>query len=102
MKAGIGVPPRRSRAILRSHSRRDQRKGKGDISTTQTCAVDSSAGIEIALLGAAFAVHAAAQTAEAMVSGLRVAYLGGVLVELAGALIALIFIRDDSMEQRKR
>src|SRR5262245_39919530 len=35
MKAGIGVPPRRSRAILRSHSRRDQRQGKEDISTTQ-------------------------------------------------------------------
>ena len=34
--------------------------------------------------------------------GLRVAYLGGALVELAGALIALVFIRDDSMEQRKR
>jgi hypothetical protein len=34
--------------------------------------------------------------------GLRVAYLGGALVELAGALIALFFIRDDSMEQRKR
>jgi hypothetical protein len=35
-------------------------------------------------------------------SGLRVAYLGGALVELAGAMIALIFIRSDSMEQRKR
>jgi DHA2 family methylenomycin A resistance protein-like MFS transporter len=60
------------------------------------------ATLGIAVLGAAFAVHAAGQTAEAMVSGLRVAYLGGALVELAGALIALIFIRDDSMEQRKR
>jgi hypothetical protein len=47
-------------------------------------------------------VHAAGQTAEAMVSGLRVAYLGGALVELAGAMIALVFIRNDSMEQRKR
>jgi hypothetical protein len=33
--------------------------------------------------------------------GLRVAYLGGALVELAGARIALVSIRDDSMEQRK-
>ena len=41
------------------------------------------------------------QTAEAMVSGLRVAYLGGALVELAGAMIPLVFIRSDSMEQRK-
>ena len=47
-------------------------------------------------------MHAAGQTAEAMVSGLRVAYLGGALVELAGAMIALIFVRNDSMEQRKR
>jgi hypothetical protein len=53
MKAGIGVLPRRSRAILVSHFTADQHKAKG-------------------------------------------------LVELAGALIALIFIRDDSMEQRKR
>jgi EmrB/QacA subfamily drug resistance transporter len=60
------------------------------------------ATLGIAVLGAAFAVHAAAQTAEAMVSGLRVAYLGGALVELAGAMIALVFIRNDSMEQRKR
>jgi len=60
------------------------------------------ATLGIAVLGAAFAVHAAAQTAEAMVSGLRVAYLGGALVELAGAMIALVFIRNDSMDQRKR
>jgi EmrB/QacA subfamily drug resistance transporter len=60
------------------------------------------ATLGIAVLGAAFAVHAVAQTAEAMVSGLRVAYFGGALVELAGAMIALIFIRNDSMEQRKR
>jgi hypothetical protein len=33
--------------------------------------------------------------------GRRVAYLGGALVELAGAMIALVFIRDDWMEQRK-
>ena len=32
----------------------------------------------------------------------RVAYLGGALVELAGAMIALVFVRNDSMEQRKR
>jgi hypothetical protein len=56
------------------------------------------ATLGIAVLGAAFAVQAAGQTAEAMVSGLRVAYLGGALVELAGAMIALVFIRDDSME----
>jgi DHA2 family methylenomycin A resistance protein-like MFS transporter len=60
------------------------------------------ATLGIAVLGAAFAVQSAGQTAEAMVSGLRVAYLGGALVELAGALIAITFIRDDSMEQRKR
>jgi hypothetical protein len=35
------------------------------------------------------------------VRGLRPAYLGGALVELAGALLALVFITDHSMEQRK-
>ena len=34
-------------------------------------------------------------------SGLRVAYLGGALVELAGAIIPLVFVRNDSMERRK-
>ena len=59
------------------------------------------ATLGIAVLGAAFAVQAAGQTAEAMVSGLRLAYLGGGLVELAGAVIALIFVPDDALEQRK-
>jgi hypothetical protein len=35
-----------------------------------------------------------------MLNGLRLAYLGGALVELAGAAIAFAFIRADSMEQR--
>jgi hypothetical protein len=36
-----------------------------------------------------------------MVSGLRLAYLGGGLVELTGALIAIAFVPDDALEQRK-
>lgn len=59
------------------------------------------ATLGIAVLGAVFAVQAAERTAEAMMHGLRLAYLGGALVELAGALVALTFIRRDSMEQRK-
>jgi hypothetical protein len=35
-----------------------------------------------------------------MISGLRLAYLGGAIVELTGALIALAFIRDDAIEQK--
>jgi hypothetical protein len=31
----------------------------------------------------------------------RTAHGAGAVVELSGALIALVFIRDDSMEQRK-
>jgi hypothetical protein len=42
------------------------------------------------------------KNATATHSELRVAYLGGALVELAGARIALVFVRSDSMEQRKR
>jgi hypothetical protein len=59
------------------------------------------ATLGIAVLGALFAVHAGESTPKAMVSGLRLAYLGGALVELAGALVALAIIRADSMEQRK-
>jgi MFS transporter, DHA2 family, methylenomycin A resistance protein len=59
------------------------------------------ATLGIAMLGAAFAVQAAGETAEAMVSGLRLAYLGGGLVELAGALIAFASVPDDALEQCK-
>jgi hypothetical protein len=34
------------------------------------------------------------------VSGLRLAYFGGAVVEIAGALIALGFIRSDSLGQK--
>jgi hypothetical protein len=37
-----------------------------------------------------------------MVNGLRLAYLGGASVELAGSLIALVFIPDDTLEHGKR
>jgi MFS transporter, DHA2 family, methylenomycin A resistance protein len=57
------------------------------------------ATLGIAVLGALFAVRAGGDSPDAMISGLRLAYLGGAMVELAGALIALAFIRADSMEQ---
>jgi MFS transporter, DHA2 family, methylenomycin A resistance protein len=59
------------------------------------------ATLGIAVLGALFAVHAGESSPEAMVTGLRLAYLGGAAVEFAGALIAFAFIRADSMEQRR-
>jgi len=58
------------------------------------------ATLGIAVLGAVFAVHAADNAPEAMVSGLRLAYLGGAAVELAGALVSFAFIDRDAMEQR--
>jgi len=54
----------------------------------------------VAVLGALFAVHAAGKSPDMMVAGLRLAYFGGAVVLLAGALVALAFIRHDSMEQR--
>jgi MFS transporter, DHA2 family, methylenomycin A resistance protein len=57
------------------------------------------ATLGIAVLGAIFAVHAGAGTTEGTLTGLRLAYLGGAIVELAGAALALIFIRADSAEQ---
>src|SRR5262245_13402554 len=58
------------------------------------------ATLGVAVLGALFAVHAGESRPEAMVSGLRLAYLGGAVVELTGAFIALAFIRDDAIEQK--
>jgi EmrB/QacA subfamily drug resistance transporter len=55
----------------------------------------------IAILGAIYAVHQGGDGATAM-TGLRLAYLGGGCVELAGALVALLFIRADSMEQTRK
>jgi MFS family permease len=57
------------------------------------------ATLGIAVLGALFAMRAGGDSPDAMISGLRLAYLGGAMVELAGALIALAFIRADSMDQ---
>jgi DHA2 family methylenomycin A resistance protein-like MFS transporter len=58
------------------------------------------ATLGVAVLGSLFAVHAGDSRPEATVSGLRLAYLGGAVVELTGALIALAFIRDDAIEQK--
>jgi MFS transporter, DHA2 family, methylenomycin A resistance protein len=58
------------------------------------------ATLGVAVLGAMFAVRAGAGSPEAVVSGLRLAYFGGAAVEIAGALIALAFIRSDSLEQK--
>jgi MFS transporter, DHA2 family, methylenomycin A resistance protein len=58
------------------------------------------ATLGVAVLGSLFAVHAGDSRPEAMVSGLRLAYLGGAIVELTGALIALAFIRDDAIKQK--
>jgi DHA2 family methylenomycin A resistance protein-like MFS transporter len=58
------------------------------------------ATLGIAVLGALFALHAGDTRPEAMTSGLRLAYLGGAAVELTGAIIALVFIRGDAMEQK--
>jgi DHA2 family methylenomycin A resistance protein-like MFS transporter len=60
------------------------------------------ATLGIAVLGAVFAVHAGTGTTEGIISGLRLAYLGGGVVELAGALLAFVFIRADSAEQTAR
>jgi EmrB/QacA subfamily drug resistance transporter len=58
------------------------------------------ATLGIAVLGALYAVRGGVDAPDAMIPGLRLAYLGGGIVELAGALIALTFIRGDSMEQQ--
>jgi MFS transporter, DHA2 family, methylenomycin A resistance protein len=58
------------------------------------------ATLGVAALGALFAMQAGDNQPEAMVSGLRAAYWGGAIVELAGALIALAFIRSDAIKQK--
>ena len=51
----------------------------------------------IAVLGAIYASHAARGTQDDKLSGLRLAYLGGAIAELSGAVIAGVFTRHDSM-----
>lgn len=58
------------------------------------------ATLGVAVLGSLFAIHAGDNRPEAMVSGLRLAYFGGAIVELTGALIALAFIHDDAIKQK--
>jgi len=60
------------------------------------------ATLGIAVLGTLFALHAGNQAPDTMIAGLRVAYIGGAAVELAGALVALWFIKRNSTEQSKR
>jgi EmrB/QacA subfamily drug resistance transporter len=59
------------------------------------------ATLGVAVLGAIYAIKQGGSPQEAQ-SGLRLAYLVGGCVELAGAAIALLFIRADSMEQKDR
>jgi EmrB/QacA subfamily drug resistance transporter len=58
------------------------------------------ATLGVAVLGSLFAVHADQGGPEAMVTGLRLAFLAGAIGELAGAALALRFIRPDSMDQK--
>jgi EmrB/QacA subfamily drug resistance transporter len=51
----------------------------------------------IAVLGAIYASHAGGGTQDGILSGLRLAYVGGAAAELTGAAIALLFTRRDSM-----
>ena len=55
----------------------------------------------IAVLGAIYALYSAQGTTAATMTGFRLAFLGGGIVELTGAAIALLFIRADSMDQRR-
>lgn len=57
------------------------------------------ATLGIAVLGAVFAVYAAAGTTLGTVTGLRLAFLGGAIVELTGAALAVVFICANSAEQ---
>lgn len=58
------------------------------------------ATLGIAVLGAIYAVHAGPGTHDGMIAGLRLAYLGGAIAEFTGAVIAFVFTRANSMEQR--
>jgi predicted MFS family arabinose efflux permease len=59
------------------------------------------ATLGVAVLGAIYAAHEGGGDAAAALPGLRLAYFTGGGVELAGALVALLFIRADSTEQRR-
>jgi MFS family permease len=54
------------------------------------------ATLGIAVLGSIFAAHVHGDAPRGMLDGLRLAYLGGAIGELGGALIALVFTRANS------
>ncbi|MBS0534148.1 MAG: MFS transporter [Proteobacteria bacterium] len=57
----------------------------------------TGATLGIAVLGAIYAVHAQAGAPEQTIAGLRMAYLGGAAVELAGAAVVFVFISADAL-----
>jgi MFS transporter, DHA2 family, methylenomycin A resistance protein len=59
------------------------------------------ATLGVAILGALFAADAGSQTATAgdFLAGLRAALCGGGAGELLGALIAVVYLRKDSLKQ---
>jgi EmrB/QacA subfamily drug resistance transporter len=59
------------------------------------------ATLGVAILGALFAAHAGPQAAEVndFLAGLHLALAGGAAAELLGALIAVVFLRKDSLKQ---
>jgi MFS transporter, DHA2 family, methylenomycin A resistance protein len=59
------------------------------------------ATLGIAALGAIYASHLQGDAPRGMLAGLRWAYFGGAIGELSGALIALIFIRANSMAEKR-
>ena len=54
------------------------------------------------MLGSLFAVHAGEGATDGMITGLRLAFLGGAAAEFSGAALALAFIRAGAMEQKAR
>jgi MFS family permease len=57
------------------------------------------ATLGIAVLGAVFAVHAGENTGDGMITGLRLAYIGGAAAAFLGAAVAAVFTRADSARQ---
>jgi EmrB/QacA subfamily drug resistance transporter len=95
--AGLGcnTGPVNAVAVANAEPRRSG-TASGLINTTRMV----GATLGVAVLGSIFAVHAGQGSPEATVTGLRLAFIGGAIGELSGAVLAFAFIRSDSMQQK--
>lgn len=93
---GLNTAPVNSVAVANAPSERSG-TASGLLNTTRMV----GATLGVAILGALFAAHAGTHAAggDEFLTGMRTALAGGGAAELVGAVVAIAFIRKDSLKQ---